>query len=205
MTQIQMAPCNLQAEAATRAGLALRCDAVLADLSALPTAGQRALLLDTRPLHRRLFAERAPGVAGVYRGTPGTPVADAARAVFLARRHPGLRAKDLCAPPQAVGPAMAALGQRIGAIWDTAPRGDDAFDALAAMTHGFLTVHPYTDGNGHIYRLMATVLGARLGLARRADFTLHPRPYDHLMSLCLQWYPDHPGLLSAYLRRWFTG
>jgi hypothetical protein len=200
-----MARCNLQADAQARAGLAMRCDALLTDLSALPPAGQRALLADTRPLHRHLFGAQAPAIAGHYRGTPGTAVADAARAVFLARRQPGLRSSDLCTAPQAVGPAMAALGGRLGTLWDTAPRGDDAFDALAAMTHGFLTVHPYTDGNGHIYRLMAAMLGPRLGLARRADFTLHPRPYDHLMSLCLQWYPDHPGLLSSYLRRWFTG
>lgn len=195
---------NLQADALSRGDLAARCTALAADLAAQPAPARRARLVDTRPLHRHLFGDLAPGVAGVYRGTPATAVETSARAVFLARRHPGLRARDPCPGPQSVGPAMAVLGDRIGALWDSPPRGDAAFDALAAVTHGFLSIHPYLDGNGHVFRLMATTLGPRLGLAPRADFTLHPRPYDHLMSLSLQWYPDHPGLLSAYLRRWFT-
>jgi len=195
--------CNLQADAMTRGDLAVRCAALAADLAALPPPTRRARLIDTRPLHRHLFGDLAPEVAGLYRGTPGTVVEGAARAVFLARRRPGLRVRDPCAEPQAVSPAMATLGDRIGALWDDPPCGDAAFDALAGVTHGFLSIHPYLDGNGHIYRLMATTLAPRLGLAPRVDFTLHPRPYDHLMSLSLQWYPDHPGLLSAYLRRWF--
>jgi hypothetical protein len=196
---------NLQADETARSDIAARCSGLLADLTALPPPARRARLIDTRPLHRHLFGDLAPDIAGLYRGTPGTPVKNAARAVFLARRHPGLRTRDLCAAPQAVGPAMATVGTLIGTLWDTPVSGDAAFDALAGVTHGFLSIHPYLDGNGHIYRLVATVLAPRLGLTPRSDFTLHPRPYDHLMSLCLQWYPDHPGLLSAYLRRWFTG
>jgi hypothetical protein len=195
---------NLQADALARDDLAARCRALATDLAALPPQTRRARLIDTRPLHRRLFGDLAPEVAGLYRGTPATAVDTAGRAVFLARRHPGLRTRDPCLEPQAVGPAMAALGDRIGALWDTPTHGNAAFDALAGVTHAFLSIHPYLDGNGHIYRLMATTLAPRLGLTPRADFTLHPRPYDHLMSLTLQWYPDHPGLLSAYLRRWFT-
>jgi hypothetical protein len=199
---------NLQAEAEARAGLGPASAAALADLQRLPPDAQCAALIDTRPLHRRLFAGLAPPglpqAAGTYRGTPGTALADAPRAVFLAVRRPGLRQRDPCPPAAAVPAAMDALGARIGAIWDRAPQGDAAFDALAEVTHGFLSVHPYLDGNGHIYRLMASGLAPRLGLAPRPDWTLHPRPYDHLMSLCLQWYPDHPGLMSAYLRRWMA-
>lgn len=199
---------NLQADTAARAGLAAECAQALADLAGLPPLARRAALIDTRPLHRRLFAGLAPPglpeAAGTYRGTPGTPLATAGRAVFLAARRPGLRQRDPCPPAEAVAPAMAALGQRIGAIWDAAPQGDDAYAALAEVTHGFLSIHPYLDGNGHIYRLMAASLAPRLGLAPRPGWTLHPRPYDHLMSLCLQWYPDHPGLLAAYLRRWMA-
>jgi hypothetical protein len=205
MTHPQPLRGNYQADPSARARLPDLCAALVADLSAAPAARRRALLIDTRPLHLALFGDQAPEAAGHYRGTPGTPLARSARAVFLARRRPGLRMQDPCAAPEDVGPAMQALGARIGAIWDAAPQGDGAFDALAEVTRGFLSVHPYLDGNGHVYRLMATVLAPRLGLCARPDFTIHPRPYDHLMSLCLQWYPDHPGLLSAYLRRWFTG
>lgn len=160
--------------------------------------------MDTRPLHRQLFGNRAPEVAGLYRGTPArrsrTP-----RAPLSWRAATPVCARDPCPEPWVVGPAMAALGDRIGALWDSPARGDAAFDALAGVTHGFLAIHPYLDGNGHIYRLMAITLAPRFGLTPRADFTLHPRPYDHLMSLGLQWFPDHPGPLSAYLRRWFIG
>jgi hypothetical protein len=200
---------NLQGDARARADLAARCGAVLADLRAAPPAAQRARLIDTRPVHRALFAdlvpEGLPEAAGTYRGTPGTALATAERAVFLAVRRPGLRQRDPCPPAATVPAAMAALGERIGAIWDAAPQGNAAFDALAEVTAGFLRLHPYLDGNGHVYRLLAACLAPRLGLTPRADWTLHPRPYDHLMSLCLQWHPDHPGLLSAYLRRWMTG
>lgn len=199
---------NLQADAGARAGLAARCSAALADLMRLPPDGQRAALIDTRPLHRHLFADLVPPglpeAAGTYRGTPGTALASAGRAVFLAARRPGLRQRDPCPPAEAVAAAMAALGNRIGAIWDAPPQGQAAFAALAEVTQGFLTVHPYLDGNGHVYRIMAASLGPRLGLTVRPGWTLHPRPYDHLMSLCLQWYPDHPGLLAAYLRRWMA-
>lgn len=205
MTHPQPMRWNLQADPAARASLAARCESLRTSLADLPPESLRALVIDTRPLHCALFCAEASAVAGVYRGTPGTPLAQAARAVFLARRHPGLRMRDLCTAPEDVAAAMALLGARLGTIWDSAPHGDAAFDALAEVTHGFLSVHPYLDGNGHVFRLIATLLGSRIGLLPRPEFTLHPRPYDHLMSLCLQWYPDHPGLLSAYLRRWFTG
>ncbi len=202
---------NFQRDAAARRALPAACGALAADLADAAPARQLALLQDTRPLHRALFAPLLPparrGFAGQYRGTPGTPVERSARAVFVARRAPGLKPRDLCTPAAEVAAAMAALAQRIEALWRAAepapPSPDAAFAQLAEVSHGFLAVHPYVDGNGHVFRLTLPVFAARLGLAARPDWTAHPRPYDHVLSLCLQWYPHHPLLLACYLRRWF--
>jgi len=189
--------------------------ALAARLGALAPDDRRAALCDPRPLHLALFGPLLPdpqcAAAGLYRGTPGSPVETVARAVFIARRAPGLKARDLCTPPEGVAPAMAALAGWLGPAWDAAgeaaggarPGHDAAYDILARYTHAFLAIHPFVDGNGHLYRLLAPVLARRLGLAARPGWTVHPRPYDHVKSLCIQWYPHHPALLALWLRAWF--
>lgn len=172
-------------------------------------AAQLEALCDTRPLHRDLFAPLLPDAAqyaaGVYRGTEGTRLETLERAVFISRKAPGLRNQHHCAKPQEVASVMQGLSQRLDQLWNgTRPSLDQAFADLAEVTYLFLHAHPYMDGNGHIYRLILPVLARRLGLCARAEWTLHPRPYDHVMSLCLQWYPHHPGLLGCYLRQWFS-
>lgn len=172
-------------------------------------AAQLATLCDTRVLHRSLFAPLLPEAtqyaAGVYRGTVGTRLETLERAVFISRKAPGLRNQHHCAKPQEVAELMQGLSLRIEQLWNgPCPSSDQAFADLADVTHRFLHAHPYMDGNGHIYRLILPVLARRLGLCARVEWTLHPRPYDHVMSLCLQWYPHHPSLLACYLRQWFS-
>lgn len=183
------------------------CAVLLAGLRAGSAAARLAFLCDTRAAHARIFARCAPPdlpeAAGTYRGTAGSPLEGARRAVFSARRLPGLKMRDMCSPPEAVGAEVEALAARLRADWASPPTGAARFDALAAMTAAFLRTHPYLDGNGHIYRVMAVVLAERFGLSIAPTWTIGARPYDHHMSLCLQWYPHHPALLSAYLRCWF--
>jgi hypothetical protein len=197
---------NLQSSALARQVLGPRCANALSVLQAGTEAGQLAFLRDTRALHLHLFADLAPPglpqAAGTYRGTQG-PLARAERAVFLARRAPGLRFRDLCCRAADVGPSMKALALRIEAVWQARPSEDVAFADLAAISHEFFRIHPFLDGNGHIYRIMMALLGPQLGLLPRTGWTLHQRPYDHHMSLCLQWFSDHPELLACYLRKWF--
>jgi len=186
--------------------LGARCEAALDMLRAGGAAVQLAFLCDTRPVHRTLFADHAPDdlpeAAGEYRGTPGSALMQAERVVKVLRR-PGLRVRDPGVAAGAVASEMSGLALRVREIWASPQAGDAAYADLAELTYGFLRIQPYLDGNGHVCRIMLPLLAARSGLARRSAWTLHPRPYDHVMSLCLQWYPDHPALLSAYLRRWF--
>jgi len=199
---------NFQGIASVRHGLPAAMADAAAGLASGPESARLAALCDSRDLHRTVFAPLLPeslrGLAGTWRGTPGTAAESVARAVFVARKAPGLRNRDMCMPPDQVAGEMERLAARLTAIWDAAPPPPDtAYAQLAEFTRDFFAIHPFVDGNGHVYRLLAPVLAARLGLSARADWTPHPRPYDHVMSLCLQWYPHHPDLLACYLRRWF--
>ena len=200
---------NFQGFPELRRSVSAALEALATDLENASGGAQLAALCDTRALHRRLFApllpEAAQYAAGVYRGTMGTRLERLERAVFISRKAPGLRNQHHCAKPQEVADVMGALALRLDQIWNgPRPSSDQAFADLAEVSYLFLHAHPYMDGNGHIFRLILPVLARRLGLHARAEWTLHPRPYDHLMSLCLQWYPHHPGLLACYLRQWFS-
>jgi|GEM_PF-1740991 len=205
--------CNFRATPAARDSIAKRCAMAKADLAAMDPQAQLGLIQNTRPLHSALFDGLAPAnwpdAAGTYRGTPGASVLSAPRAVFLARKVPGLRNRDLCLPASDVPAAMAALSARLCDLWadrpgQTAPYRDAAFLALAEVTARFFTIHPFMDGNGHIWRLVLPVIGNRLGLDARPEWTADRRPYGAEFSLALQWYNDHPTLLSDQLRRWFA-
>lgn len=196
---------NLHADAQQAAAVEARAVQALADLLAAPDTARLAAVCDTRALHALLFSSVAPAdlpeAAGTYRGTTGSRLEHARRAVFVARRLPGLRQRDLCAPPDAVLPRMAALADRVTAHWQAPPA--EPLAALAEFLGDFLRIHPYLDGNGHVCRLAAVVLGRHMGLRETPGWTIGRRPYDHHMSLCLQLYPDFPDLLPAYLGRWF--
>lgn len=201
--------CNLRAAAG--AALGPRCAQAAEDLGALSVAAQLSRICDSRPLHLALFGGFSPpewpDAAGTWRGTPGTTLANAARAVFVARRLPGLRPRDLCLPAAQVPAAMDDLALRLQHLWEDRPGADDpwrdaAFAALAGVTARFFAVHPYMDGNGHVWRLCLPVLARRLGLAMREGWTIHRRPYGHEFSLALQWHDHHPTVLADQLRRW---
>jgi hypothetical protein len=205
--------CNFRATSAAREILGGRIAAVARDLGGLSGSAQLDLLCDSRPLHLALFAGLAPAdwpdAAGTWRGTPGTTVATAARAVFLARRLPGLRGRDLCLPAVEVAPAMADLACRLHDLWDHRPGAADpwrdaAFTALAEVTARFFAIHPYMDGNGHVWRLCLPLLARRLGLTMRAGWTVDRRPYGPEFSLAIQWHGDHPSILADQLRRWMA-
>jgi len=205
--------CNFRATLAARNCVAARCAQATDSLAAMAAPARLHLLGDTRPLHRTLFDGFAPLIwpdaAGTYRGTPGTSIAAAPRAVFLARKVPGLRRRDLCLPAADVPAAMAALSDRLRRLWDDRPGRDTPFRdaaylALSEATAQFFTIHPYMDGNGHIWRLVLPVLASRLGLSPRAEWTVDQRPYGPEFSLALQWHRDHPTILADQLRRWLT-
>ena len=203
--------CNFRAAKAASEVLVTRCSAAASELALLSDAARLALLCDSRPLHLALFEGLAPAewpdAAGTWRGTPGTSVAAAPRAVFLARSLPGLRGRDLCLPAADVAAAMEDLAERFRHLWDQRPGAEDpwhdaAYQALADVTARFFAIHPYMDGNGHTWRLTLPVLANRMGMGMRDEWTIDRRPYGPEFSLALQWYGDHPTILADQLRRW---
>ncbi len=204
--------CNFHATREAGALVAARCEAARATLAALSEEARLAALLDGRKLHHDLFEGLAPpdwpDAAGTWRGTAGSSIATAPRAVFLTRRLPGLRYRDTCLAADQVEAAMAGLQADIRQLWQDRPGRDDpwrdaAFAALAAVTARFFAIHPFLDGNGHLWRLTLPFLAARLDLEARESWTIHRRPYGPEFSLALQWHGDHPSVLAAELRRWF--
>jgi hypothetical protein len=205
--------CNFRATPAARESIVARSVQAKADLAAMDPVALHRLIGDTRPLHKALFDGHAPAkwpdAPGTYRGTPGTSVEASARAVFLARKVPGLRIRDICLPAAEVPAAIVALSSDLHDLWSTrpghtAPYRDAAYLALARVTAQFFSLHPYMDGNGHIWRLILPILANRLRLAPRPEWTVDRRPYGVEFSLALQWYGDHPTVLADQLRRWLA-
>ena len=205
--------CNFRASPFAREAIAIRSAGARHVLAAMDDPAQLGLICDTRPLHHTLFGGFAPAIwpdaAGTYRGTPNTSVASAPRAVFLARKVPGVRSRDLCLPAADVAEAMKKFSHLLRDLWESRPGydipyRDAAYLALSEATAQFFNIHPYMDGNGHIWRLVLPLLGNRLGLSLRANWTIDRRPYGPEFSLALQWHGDHPILLADQLRRWLV-
>ncbi len=205
--------CNFRSAKMAGAVIVQRSEAAVRDLWAQSDAAQLALICDSRPLHLALFDGLAPAdwpdAAGTWRGTPKSSVATAPRAVFLAQRLPGLRARDMCLPAGEVAGAMEELAQRLHLLWHHCqpaknPWRDEAYKSLADVTARFFAIHPYMDGNGHVWRLCLPLLGRRLGLTMRESWTVDRRPYGPEFSLAIQWYRDHPTILENQLRRWMA-
>lgn len=207
-----MAVCNFRASASSRETLPRRCAEIAEGLTELPPEQRIKAIADSRTLHGTMFAGLAPAAfpdaAGVWRGTSGSSIETAPRAVFLARRLPGLKYRDVCLPADQVHTAMSDFESAMLDLWQERPGSDDpwrdaAYLALARLTARFFAIHPFMDGNGQVWRLILPFLAARLGLETRPEWSVHQRPYGPEFSLALQWHGDHPSLLADQLRRWF--
>lgn len=207
-----VAVCNFQSLPEAGARVADRCAKLLGALTAMSDDTRLDALCDSRALHAALFTGLAPpefpDAAGVWRGTRGSSIETAPRAVFLARRRPGLRYRDPCLPADQVANAMAQFEAEMRRQWQacpgrTDPWRDAAFETLADLTARYFAIHPFMDGNGHLWRLSLPFLAARFGLETRANWTIQRRPYGADFSLAIQWHGDHPTLLADNLRRWF--
>ena len=64
-----------------------------------------------------------------------------------------------------------------------------AAELIAALFAGFLEIHPYVNGNGHMGRLVVLCLFARLKVhLRRWPLDLDPRPTDPPYSEVIRQY-----------------
>lgn len=205
---MHFAPCSADQSSSQRAllqeALATLCPAALEDLLCLNEAGFLSKMVDTRDIHRTLYGAHLPQVAGIWRGTKNTPLADMKRSVYISRLRQGLRAEDRCVPPRDVSDKMGRFAELIEEILRNAEGRADPMHDLARVTHAFFAIHPYADGNGHVLRILLCALALRLGIDVKSSWTLHRRPYDETMSFCIQWYHAHPKLLADHLRRWFV-
>jgi fido (protein-threonine AMPylation protein) len=145
------------------------------------------LLIDTRPIHLRLFKELAPRgreyLAGHYRGEQ-----------FKCLRHcpVGIPSNPLVGvPPFAVRLEL----QKLEQVLSTAIRRLDALhkpessalpgeekligtvEVACRIFAEFLRIHPYANGNGHVGRFCLLAILLRYGYWPR-HFPLEPRPPD---------------------------
>lgn len=162
-------------------------------------------LTDLRKLHEILFeglCKDLPQAVGTFRGTPDTALAHAAREVRVRNADAQTRAKDACAPPEAVPQRMAVLHRDLQRLVQSNKR-IAPIDAMAALTFEFFDIHPFLDGNGHVWRAGLIVLARHLGMMPVTAWRVGERPYDVAFSRAIQAYPTQPDLLCAALGRFF--
>jgi len=187
------------------AGFVHRCARIEQAFRTRPLAALARYLHGTRPLHARLFRGCAPGLpqaVGTWRGERGTALENAQREVRVPigpGTPVGTRPVDSCLAPDKVGAAMARLGHDLDRLW-ALPTGDGKFlPQLAACTWAFFHIHPFLDGNGHVWRLMVIALVRRHGRAPPSGWHVHPRPYGQAFSHALQQHDSSPVLLADFL------
>lgn len=162
---------------------------------------------DTRAWHRELFADLAPPThphyAGNYRGSD----LDGLRLY----RVQILGASHSCLPPEAVGGAMKALSDltdRLMAALDAFIKRDDVDeekckDALVCLglplNETFLAIHPYANGNGHVYRLLWFAMACQTNL-RITAWSVHPRPGGSYVQVSELWNAGAEGLAVTLFR-----
>lgn len=146
-----------------------------------------AMVLDTRPLHLKLFSRLVPPgmayLAGHYRGEDFK---------CLKHRPVGIAANPrVGSPPSAVNLHLREFRKHTRATL----KGLDALMALpdahtspkeklkylvagaCSIFSDFLLIHPYANGNGHIARIMLTWILARFGYWLN-EFPIEPRPNE---------------------------
>ena len=142
----------------------------------------RALVLDTRPAHCRVFKEVTPAgyeyYAGHYRGEL-FPCLRSYRVGIDGDARVG-------APPESVGYLLGELHKQISARL-TALDADSGLTTKERLKYIiplacnalvlFLTVHPYANGNGHAARLMVWSILGRYGHWPHR-WPVEPRPPD---------------------------
>ncbi|MDN5786365.1 Fic family protein [Pseudorhodobacter sp.] len=197
---------TLAATAAERALLEQRCDTAETRFRSAVPEQLRHLALHPTATHCYLFHGLCPSMpeaVGGFRGTPGTRLQNARRVVLVKGTADGLRRADPCDAPDRVAAQMELLQQDMQIFWNT-QRQPDCLPALADMTFRFFRIHPFLDGNGHVWRLILIALARRAGLRVSADWTVHARPYGPEFSLALQMFSTRPDLLASQLSGFAT-
>lgn len=143
---------------------------------------------DTRPVHVGLFHGLTPPnfdwYAGNYRGV-SLPCLDTYEVTIGADRLVGTPARGVASAMDQFGRDLEAGIRALDAQFLA---GGDPVDHLlrtvrlaALLFTGFLTIHPYANGNGHLARFLVWLVLGRWGL-RPERWTIEPRPSTALYS-----------------------
>lgn len=147
---------------------------------------QRAFLLDTRSVHRKLYEQfvppDAPYFAGTYRGVPGTKLELYWPAIDLKIGEKS-HAPKTC-HPKYVADEMDKLAEQIGRFPQQQPSFAHTAAEITTIWRNFLKVHPYANGNGHVSRLMLYALARLKGLGLK-NWTINPNPYPDDVKVAL--------------------
>lgn len=148
-------------------------------------------------LHQFLFeglCPELPGAIGCFRGTG--PLRHAKRIVRQRRPAMGARRDDPCLAPQRVPAAMQQLCENFRHM-QPGPRG------WAKHTHAFFDIHPFLDGNGHVWRVILHQLALSQKYVPTKYWALHQRPYGPEFSFAIQQFRSQPDLLESQLQKFF--
>lgn len=192
--QVIMAP-----DARSQRVLAARSAKLEAEFRTAPLDLLVARILDIRSLHVALFDGLCPDMplaVGTFRGQADTPLEHANRAVRTRGRVAGLRKIDTCLAPHEVSPEMIRFEAECAEFFDGP---DPDLQILGTFTHRFFWIHPFIDGNGHLWRLVLIAMARHCRLQMCDSWQVSTRPYGPRFSLALQRFPKDPSLLENEL------
>jgi hypothetical protein len=192
-----------------------RCDGLLIDI-ARDQALRMHVLTKPQWLHEDLYRSFTPTgyqeYAGTYRGTENTSLAGRTSSA-ASTISPG-EYFDFCAPED-VSNQMALVLPMITRTIELAKTATD-YENLIRMSRvfgHFGQTHPFLDGNGHVQRSLFAAMATELGYPLSPRFAIHPRPYDSLLAVALEFFTvaplekrnDEAPMLAEYLSYFLQG
>jgi fido (protein-threonine AMPylation protein) len=156
---------------------------------------------DTRPVHKQLFTgltpKSCPYFAGNYRGDGRFLCLMDFEVIVQGDPLVGTKSKDVGVELRSFADAIAAAIQSLdnllapaaGTPMDPGVRAAGCAKLACDAFVGFLTVHPYVNGNGHAARTLLFVILRHYGYAP-AQWTVDPRPP----------FPNYPEMIYQYRR-----
>lgn len=156
--------------------------------------------IKVQKLHTELFTGLAPSLpdaVGTFRGTPGSSVENAERVVKVSGHVPGLREYDRCLSPHLVLSEMNAFENALQTLIQD-PFTRNFLSDYCELCHRFFYIHPFIDGNGHVWRAVTIALARQFDIEVHSTWCIDPKPYGPDFSYALQVFLDAPQILNEW-------